>query len=433
MLTTPALVGSLEMLGNPTRLIRSIGKVRHHESLCSALVRLAPHEGRPTDPTSLSHVCVLVQGVRDLFVLPVAALRQRQAPIQVLRAAASGWGSFFHHVSEGALTSVSGFATSLSRNLDRLSLDSECVRFTRAATTRSDVCACVCAHGCVCQHSYVLQREAARAASDAVRGSGVTRHLATGVQQLSSSVLGAATGIVTAPITATASEGWGVGSLLRGVGKGVLGALTKPVSGAVDLVGHTSQGILNSAGLSRGRRQTRSVAALTPLFDTELRIRYKLLPRLRHALRARARRSGGANELDGGGVYYLCHAPCLCVRPSADGSLGQGREALLVLCWQCIVVFSRKDAVVLVVPTSDVLGFHARTSHRGLLSLSVRQRRTRSDSATVGVGTSPPSPDTDGSQQRGTSMRHFVVSPQDKQLVEQWLVVLIESKQRGHC
>lgn len=80
------MLGSLEILANPTGLIRSLGK-----------------------------------GVADFFSLPYDGLTR--GPSAFVSGIGSGVGSFFRHTSVGALTSVTNFASSLSRNMDRLSLD----------------------------------------------------------------------------------------------------------------------------------------------------------------------------------------------------------------------------------------------------------------------------------------------------------------------
>ena len=82
------MLGSLEILANPTGLIRSVG-----------------------------------QGVADFFSLPYDGLTR--GPSAFVSGIGSGIGSFFRHASIGALTSITNFASSLSRNMDRLSLDEE--------------------------------------------------------------------------------------------------------------------------------------------------------------------------------------------------------------------------------------------------------------------------------------------------------------------
>lgn len=82
------MLGSLEILANPTGLFRSMG-----------------------------------QGVADFFSLPYDGLTR--GPSAFVSGISRGIGSFFRHASHGALTSVTNFASSLSRNMDRLSLDEQ--------------------------------------------------------------------------------------------------------------------------------------------------------------------------------------------------------------------------------------------------------------------------------------------------------------------
>ena len=82
------MLGSLEILANPTGLIRSVG-----------------------------------QGIADFFSLPYDGLTR--GPSAFVSGIGSGIGSFFRHASVGALTSMTNFASSLSRNMDRLSLDEQ--------------------------------------------------------------------------------------------------------------------------------------------------------------------------------------------------------------------------------------------------------------------------------------------------------------------
>jgi hypothetical protein len=81
---TPVLLGSLDLLGNPTFLVQSLGK-----------------------------------GLHDLVELPRNALPQ--GPTAFVSALGGGFLSFLHHAGEGSLTSVSGFSNSLARNVEQLS------------------------------------------------------------------------------------------------------------------------------------------------------------------------------------------------------------------------------------------------------------------------------------------------------------------------
>lgn len=82
------MLGSLEILANPTGFISSIG-----------------------------------QGIVDFFTLPYDGLTR--GPSAFVSGIRSGMGSFVRHTSVGALTSITNFASSLSRNMDRLSLDEQ--------------------------------------------------------------------------------------------------------------------------------------------------------------------------------------------------------------------------------------------------------------------------------------------------------------------
>lgn len=85
------VLGSLELLGNPAGLVRSLS-----------------------------------QGVADFFYLPYDGLTR--GPGAFVSGMSRGMSSFVRHVSTGALTSITSLASSMARNLDRLSMDSEYLR-----------------------------------------------------------------------------------------------------------------------------------------------------------------------------------------------------------------------------------------------------------------------------------------------------------------
>ena len=82
------MLGSLEIIANPTGLLRSLGR-----------------------------------GISDFFALPYDGLTR--GPSAFVSGIGNGTRSFFRHTSVGALTSITNFASSLSRNMDRLSFDEE--------------------------------------------------------------------------------------------------------------------------------------------------------------------------------------------------------------------------------------------------------------------------------------------------------------------
>ena len=85
------VVGSLDIIGSPASFLRSLG-----------------------------------QGVADFFYLPYDGLTR--GPTAFVTGMTRGVSSFMSHISAGALTSVTNLASSISRNLDRLSFDEQHVR-----------------------------------------------------------------------------------------------------------------------------------------------------------------------------------------------------------------------------------------------------------------------------------------------------------------
>nr|XP_033789038.1 vacuolar protein sorting-associated protein 13B isoform X2 [Geotrypetes seraphini] len=183
------VVGSLEILGSPASLVRSIGN-----------------------------------GIADFFRLPYEGLTR--GPGAFVSGVSRGTTSFVKHISKGTLTSLTNLATSLARNMDRLSLDEE---------------------------HYNRQEEWRRQLPENL-GEGLRQ----GLSRLGISLLGAIAGIVDQPMQnfqkttdAQASAGHKAKGVISGVGKGIVGVFTKPIGGAAELVSQTGYGILHGAGLSQ--------------------------------------------------------------------------------------------------------------------------------------------------------------------------------------
>ncbi|KAM9309789.1 intermembrane lipid transfer protein VPS13B [Pholidichthys leucotaenia] len=181
------VVGSLEILGSPASLVRSIGN-----------------------------------GVSDFFRLPYEGLTR--GPGAFVSGVSRGTTSFVKHISKGTLTSITNLATSLARNMDRLSLDEE---------------------------HYTRQEEWRRQLPESL-GEGLRQ----GLSRLGISLLGAIAGIVDQPmqnfqknLEMQSSAGSKAKGMISGVGKGIVGVFTKPIGGAAELVSQTGYGILHGAGL----------------------------------------------------------------------------------------------------------------------------------------------------------------------------------------
>ncbi|KAK6325959.1 hypothetical protein J4Q44_G00016030 [Coregonus suidteri] len=181
------VVGSLDLLGSPASLVRSIGN-----------------------------------GVADFFRLPYEGLTR--GPGAFVSGVSRGTTSFVKHISKGTLTSITNLATSLARNMDRLSLDEE---------------------------HYTRQEEWRRQLPESL-GDGLRQ----GLSRLGISLLGAIAGIVDQPMQnfqrgseMQSSAGSKAKGVISGVGKGIVGVFTKPIGGAAELVSQTGYGILHGAGL----------------------------------------------------------------------------------------------------------------------------------------------------------------------------------------
>ena len=183
------LLGSLELIGSPGTFIQNVGR-----------------------------------GLRDLVTLPYQGLTR--SPTWFLLGIGQGTMSFIQHFSSGALGSVTSMASSISHNMERLSLDPHHV-------------------------TYQMQQRQQRPVTHFTRG------LVSGASSLGLSLMSAVAGIVEQPmqsyhqIEGPASPTVAAQSILKGVGKGLLGAVTKPVGGVMELVSQTGQGLMHGTGLAK--------------------------------------------------------------------------------------------------------------------------------------------------------------------------------------
>ena len=136
----------------------------------------------------------------------------------------TGTTSFVRHLTGGTLLSVANMAMSIGRNMERLSLDSE--HASRRAEAR-----------------HATPQRVGGALSSGIKGFGI-------------SLVSAVAGIVDQPMrTLVHEEPVRATSVLAGVGRGMLGVITKPVGGAMEFVHSASLGILASTGLHRERER----------------------------------------------------------------------------------------------------------------------------------------------------------------------------------
>lgn len=191
------LVSSLELIGSPGGLLRSVG-----------------------------------DGVRDFVQLPYQGLSQ--GPGSFLTGLGGGTSSLLRHLSAGVISSLSHFAESAARNLDTLSMDSEHASQQQQMRHRSQVGLRTGLHS----FGMAWLGAVAGLASHPLQPFMATDKPADGESKEAASSGGMVTGGLKM-----------VGSSIAGVGRGLVGAVTKPVSGAMDLIAHTGQGLLTSLDL----------------------------------------------------------------------------------------------------------------------------------------------------------------------------------------
>ncbi|XP_017859321.1 PREDICTED: vacuolar protein sorting-associated protein 13B isoform X2 [Drosophila arizonae] len=150
-------------------------------------------------------------GLRDFISMPVQGLFR--GPWGFLVGITQGSASLLRNVTAGTVNSVTKLAGSVARNLDRLTLDSEHIELTEA------------------------RRRA--------RPQGFADGLTQGLTGLGISLLGAVGGLAHHTLEARSSVG-----VLTGLTKGIVGALTKPISGAAEMLALTGQGVLHTVGFN---------------------------------------------------------------------------------------------------------------------------------------------------------------------------------------
>ncbi|CAI5470243.1 unnamed protein product [Closterium sp. Yama58-4] len=155
----------------------------------------------------LSLVDNLATGVMDFFVEPASAT----TPEEFLSGAVKGTVSLMKHSSYGVLHSISSLAGGIGTGFAKLTFDDSYIqRFSQ-------------------------------------RPEGTSQQVLRGAQDLGLGFVGAVTGLVLQPLEGARREG-AVGAV-KGVGKGVVGLVTKPLSG---LLGFAST-LTESAGTGSGR------------------------------------------------------------------------------------------------------------------------------------------------------------------------------------
>lgn len=179
-------------------------------------------------------------GLIDFVSMPVRGLFR--GPWAFLVGITQGSTSLVRNITAGTVNSVSKLAASVSRNLDWLALDNEHLMITDS-----------------------IRRS---------RPQGVAEGFSQGLQGLGISLLGAVGGLARHPMEARNAV-----QLFAGVGKGLVGAIAKPLSGAAELVALTGQGVLQSVGYNTlPIPRTNPIIRSLTIAPANCKVLWKLLP-----------------------------------------------------------------------------------------------------------------------------------------------------------
>uniref|UniRef100_A0A8C8S488 Vacuolar protein sorting 13 homolog D n=1 Tax=Pelusios castaneus TaxID=367368 RepID=A0A8C8S488_9SAUR len=83
-------------------------------------------------------------------------------------------------------------------------------------------------------------------------------HLIAGIHGLTHGIIGGLTSVITSTVEGVKTEG-GIGGFISGLGKGLVGTVTKPMAGALDFASETAQALRDTTTLSGPRTQAERV------------------------------------------------------------------------------------------------------------------------------------------------------------------------------
>ncbi|XP_008548362.1 intermembrane lipid transfer protein VPS13B [Microplitis demolitor] len=203
------VVGSLEILGSPGSFAQAVGL-----------------------------------GLKDFISLPFQGLLH--GPWGFIMGITHGSASLMKNVTAGTVNSVTKLASSVAKNLDRLTLDNE----------------------------HLQRQEESRR----LKPQGMTQGFYQGLTSFGISILAAVAGLAHHPLQNFLSSDSTTRGIVTGVGLGLVGVVTKPLSGAAELVALTGQGLLQGTGWNPLPLPKRNVKVTTNnSCDLEYRFLWKLM------------------------------------------------------------------------------------------------------------------------------------------------------------
>ena len=166
---------------------------------------------------------LLLQNLNSAFfqLLKLPLEGASRGPFYFVQGLSHGFSDFMMITSSSTLYSISNLSSSISRNLDFLSFDFDYL------STRNE------------KRFSQIQNSS---------NSTVQDKLVSAVKDFSFGMSSAVTGLFVHPFQSAQSSGFT--GFFKGMGKGLIGAVTKPVGGAANLISQTSMAILQSVSVS---------------------------------------------------------------------------------------------------------------------------------------------------------------------------------------
>eukprot|EP00903_Cladosiphon_okamuranus_P017946 g16513.t1 len=174
-------------------------------------------------------------GAKALVYAPAQGLVQ--GPAEFFEGVGRGAQSFVKGTVHGVFNSVAGVGGAVTDTVSKLTFDSE----------------------------YQMKRERAKNKAIADQG-GLGQGLKQGGKDIAGGFASGVSGIFSAPVTGAKKDG--MGGFFKGVGKGLVGAVVKPVVGVTDSVISVAQGISNEAENAQRQEHLRPRRALTKDSET---------------------------------------------------------------------------------------------------------------------------------------------------------------------
>eukprot|EP01029_Cantina_marsupialis_P022960 TRINITY_DN5654_c0_g1_i3.p1 TRINITY_DN5654_c0_g1~~TRINITY_DN5654_c0_g1_i3.p1 ORF type:complete len:1726 (-),score=410.38 TRINITY_DN5654_c0_g1_i3:74-5251(-) len=234
VLRSPLLVGSLQVLGNPTGLLRSVGS-----------------------------------GISSIWKQPAAAIRNGKGVTRAFVAVFKGASDALSTVSMSTLSSIQGLTLSIGRNMDLIS--------QAAVSTSTNDENQIPIRSFVENISKNEELEQKDEMKPLIQSRGLFGGLKSGLSAFGSGLKGMGS-MFSEPIRRGKESNWSVNEVATGVGTGIASAVTAPVGGVFNLMAETTRGVMESSGLS-SKHSSPNIIKQVPLLWKSVNLKRTLMMR----------------------------------------------------------------------------------------------------------------------------------------------------------